>query len=58
MERRGACIARLCGIAEEYLAAAASEDERRAQSSWTTTYDDDIEHAPAELQGHGHGRLG
>ena len=51
---RRACVARLSGVAEQNTPAAAREDERGAETSWTAPDNDDVEHAPAELQATGH----
>ena len=47
-------VPRLSRIAEEHTPSAACEHERGAETSWTAADNDDVEHAPAELQATGH----
>ena len=47
-------VPRLPRIAKEHTTSAACEYERGAETSWTAADNDDVEHAPAELQATGH----
>jgi hypothetical protein len=44
MQRGGASIARVPGIAEQQTAAAPREHECGTEASWTAANDDDVEH--------------
>jgi hypothetical protein len=58
MQCRRTRVPRLSGIAEQHTTTAAREHERGAETSWTSTDNDDVEHAPAELQATGHYEAG
>jgi hypothetical protein len=45
MQCRGTGVPRLSGIAEQHTTTAACEHERGAETSWTSTDNDDVEHA-------------
>jgi len=51
---RRARVPRLAGIAKQHPPSAPGEHERGAETSWTAADNDDVEHAPAELQATGH----
>src|SRR5262245_54031876 len=47
-------VARLSGVAEQHTPAAARKQQCSAETSWTAPDNDDVEHAPAEVQASGH----